>query len=120
MESDLYTYLDSIHTASVYNVQIPQNIVYPVVRFERISLVKTSTNMSGGGNCTQYRYQLDHYAATLSAAQALADISRVLHARRGDVGTKTAVSFLDNESQEFLAEVDVYVVSADYMITTIE
>ena len=120
MESEIYSYLDSVHTTEVYNSQAPQGAAYPVIVFNRVSKYKLATNMSGGGNLTQYRFQIDHYASTMAAAQALADITQTLHARRGLIGSSTCVSFLDNERQEFVSSVDAYVVSADYMITTIE
>jgi hypothetical protein len=120
LESELYSYLSGLHTASVYNSQAPQGGAYPVIVFVRISTNPLATNMEGGGNLTQYRYQVDHYAETMAAAQALADITQVLHGRRGLIDTLTCVSFLDNERQEYIASIDMYVVSTDYMITSIQ
>ena len=104
-------------TTSCFYSDIPQGSTYPLILLAKISGVRDH-HLRGPSGHAHPRYQVDSWAATDTAAQALAKaVRKALDGYSGTVvGFKIRSCLHDNERDGYEPELKIHKVMQDYMI----
>ena len=101
----------------IYPVNLPQKPTYPAIVYTRISGERTYS-FDGASGLTSQRFQIDSFASTYSGAKDLSNkIRSAINGFRGTVsGIFVQGIFLENDSDIFDDDFNIYRVSCDYFI----
>lgn len=130
LEQGLFSYLSgyagltAIIGTRVYPFRIPQNATIPCLTYQRMDTPRIKTHQSSGatGDLAKVRMQFDCWAITYDSAKSIADNLRAaLNGKTGSIGTAPnavtiRASLADNEIPEYVPDVDLHRVIADYFI----
>ncbi len=104
----------------IYPILLPQRPIYPAIVYHRVSGPRLH-HLTGSSGRAMPRIQINCWAETLVAAQALADAVRAsLDGFIGKLTTLKAVCRIDNESWDYDDEAKKYRVIQDYLINHTE
>lgn len=110
--------ITNVVSTRIYPIELPQNVVYPAVTYQRVSTVRNNALDIPLG-VTTIRLQTDCYGISLSTAQQIADLIREeLNGFNGTVQTIKIYSiFADDERHFFEENLEQKRVMVDYLIT---
>lgn len=124
IETGLFTHLttdanvSAIVDARVYPLRLMQGYTLPALTYQRISTERKPT-LSGPNERVVGRFQINCFAATYSAARALADKVRIsLDGRKGTLGSEDDVGgiSIQGEWEDDDQQTDVYRIMLDFRI----
>ena len=104
-------------TTRIYPSTLPQNPIYPLILYIRISGYRDYTLMGPSG-MAHPRFQIEAWAETYAAAKSLANAIRVcLNGYRGTSGTVRIGSFLIQSERDFFeSEVQCHQIIMDFIV----
>ncbi len=101
----------------VYPIQLPQNAVFPAVRYNRISALRDYT-LTGPDCLPAARYQIDIFAETFTEARSVWDLVRI--ALDGFEASEIQYITLDNETEDYEDETQLFRVIGDFVVQYVE
>lgn len=112
--------ITALAKARIFPASAPQDITKPFIVFTRISCVRVKHSL-GPGYVAQPRFQIDCYATTPAAVQALAGQVRLALDGWQDLSAAVAVKgcslISDRESWESGTDPKLYRISMDFLLT---